>query len=171
MSNSIAVDVEGFPELVQKIRELANDKDKRREVLMLLRQIARPTLAAAKLLAPVSSRPHKARGRLIQPGNLKKSLGLITGKNKENPTILVGARAKGQFLGYYAHFVHEGVNSYQTGFKRKRTKGANMKAAVSRSQGYPFLRKAYEQTQAAATADSEKKMSAFIQRRINKLGL
>lgn len=167
MSN-VAVNVEGFDKLVAQIRKLANDKDKRREMLILLRQIANPTLKAAKLFAPISRKKHKARGKLIAPGNLKKSLGTITGKS-ENPTILVGPRAKGSFDGWYGHFVHEGVNVYNKGYKRKRVRGANNKAAVSRTPGNPFLTKAYNATNGQVTADAEKRFIAYIQRRVEKL--
>jgi hypothetical protein len=42
-------------------------------------------------------KPHKVRGKLIQPGNLKKAIGAITGK-QENPTVYAGPRAKGNFM-------------------------------------------------------------------------
>ncbi len=168
MSSGLGIQVEGFEELKQKIILLSNDKDKRREVLLILRQIAKPTLQAAKVLAPVSRRSHLARGSKIEPGNLRKSLGIITSKS-ENPTVLVGARVKGSNKGWYAHFVHEGVNLYNKGFKRKHTKGANDHAAKSRTAANPFLRKAFEATQSNATNDAERKMAAFIQRRIDKL--
>lgn len=167
MSN-ITVDVQGFDELVRKIKLLANDKDKRREMLILLRQISKPTLSAARGLVPVSKRSHKLRGQTIQPGNLKKSLGNITSKSA-NPTILLGPRAKGNNKGWYGNFVHAGVNIYNKGFKRKHKKGANNDAAKKRTTGNPFMDKAYEQTKGTVTADAEKKFAAFIQRRIDKL--
>jgi HK97 gp10 family phage protein len=170
--NNLSVNVSGFPQLQAKIKALANDKDKKREMLLILRQVARPTLDASKQNAPISRKPHVARGKKIQPGNLRKSLGLITGRRGEakvNPTIYVGARAKGSFDGWYAHFVHEGVNIYRSGFKRKRTRGANMGAAVRRTKGNHFLTRAYQQTEGRVTADAEKRMAAFIQRRINRL--
>lgn len=167
--SSLQVNVEGFDKLVQQIKFLANDKSKKREVLLLLRQVANPTLKAARLFAPVSRKKHKARGKLIEPGTLKKSLGTITGKS-ENPTILVGPRVKGSFDGWYGHFVHEGVNLYNKGFKRnRRGLGTNNAAAKSRTTGNPFLTKAYEATNASVTADAEKIMIRFIQRRIEKL--
>ncbi|MNQ47647.1 hypothetical protein D3C85_615000 [compost metagenome] len=173
MSN-VGIEVTGFEELKQKIKLLANDKDKRKEVLLILRQVARPTLAAAKVLVPVSKKPHFARGFWHRPGNLKKSLGFIKSKS-ENPMVLMGplvSRARG-FNGFgngwYGHFVHDGINIYNKGFKRKHKKGANNQAAKSRIAGNPFMTKAYEQTKSGATADTEKKMAAFIQRRIDKL--
>jgi HK97 gp10 family phage protein len=167
MSN-VRVDVIGFDKLTAQLKQLANDKDKRREVLIILRQVAKPTLNVARNLAPVSKKPHVARGKTIQPGNLKKSLGNITGK-QQNPTIYVGARAKGVNNGWYAHFVHEGRNVYRTGFKRKRVKGANSAGAIRRTQGNPFLTKAYERTNGQVTAEAEAQMVAFIQRRIKRL--
>jgi len=168
MSSSIQIDVIGFDKLTAQLKRLADDKSKKREVLIILRNVAKPTLSAARSLAPISKKPHKARGKTISPGNLKKSLGNITGK-QDNPTIYVGARAKGSNNGWYAHFVHEGINIYRTGFKRKRVRGANSAGALRRTQGNPFLTKAYAQTNGTVTADAEKQMVAFIQRRIQRL--
>lgn len=106
MSNEIKIT--GFDELTNKIKKLGNDKDKRKEVLSILRQVAKPTLEASRQTVPVSKSRHFSRGKFILPGNLKKSLGLITATKSENPTIVVGARAKGKFDGWYAHFVSEG---------------------------------------------------------------
>lgn len=175
MSN-LKLEIKGVDELIGKIKILANDKDKRREILMILKQISKPTLSAAKQNVPISKKAHLISGKrsrkMIQPGNLKKSLGHITGRkgsSKDNPTIYVGARVKGVQDGFYAAWVHEGHNIYAKGFKRKRKKGANMGAAKSRTKANPFLRKAYEQTGGRVTADAEAQFSKFLQRRIDKL--
>lgn len=171
MSN-LNVEVTGFRELEAKIKALANDKDKKREMLMILRQVAKPTLMAAKQTVPVSKKSHKIKGKTINPGNLKKSIGNITGKRgnaKRNPTIYVGPRTKGANDGWYGKFVHDKVNTYKKGFKRVRKKGANDWAAIKYREGNPFMTKAYELTKTSVTADAEKRMAAFIQRRINKL--
>lgn len=168
MSSNIKIEIDGIDKLTEQLKRLANDRDKKREVLIILRNVAKPTLNAARVLAPISKRSHKARGKTIAPGNLKKSLGNITGK-QENPTIYVGARAKGSNNGWYAHFVHDGRNIYRTGFKRKRIRGANNGSAIRRTEGNPFLTKAYQQTNGTVTADAEKQMAAFIQRRIQRL--
>ena len=167
------IEVEGFEQLQSKIKLLANDKDKRAEILLILRQVARPTLQVAQGLVPVArkSRWVKKAGKKAQtnPGDLKKSLGFITSKS-ENPTILVGPRAKGNFNGWYGHFVHDGVNIYHKNFKRKhKGNGINNHAAKSRSTGNPFLKNAFAATEGMVTADAEKKVVAFIQRRIDKL--
>src|SRR5690606_17659971 len=167
--SSFNVEVTGFDALVNEIKKLADDKTKRKESLMILRQIAKPTLEAAKREVPVSKRVHVARGERISPGNLKKSLGTITGKNKENPTNLVGPRVKGSQKGWYGHMVHDGVNVYRKGFKRKHKKGANNNAAIRRTRANPYLTRAYDQTQGKVTAEAEAKFVKFVQRRLNKL--
>lgn len=167
MSKSV-VEISGFKELQDLIKDIGNDKVKRRESFTLLRQIAKPTLDVAKQLVPVSKKVHIARGKKIKPGTLKKSLGNITSKSK-NPTILVGPRAKGKNDGWYGHFVHDGVNIYRKGFKRKHKKGANNSAALSRTKANPFLRKALSTTEGKVTKDAEQKFEKFLQRRIDKL--
>lgn len=169
MSRSV-IEIEGFRELQEKIKLLADPKDKKREILLILRQVAKPTLNAAKGFIVNSKKPHKARGKLIAPGNLNKSMGAITGK-QENPTVYIGPRAKGNFDGWYGHFVHDGINIYRKGFKRKRKKGANSSGALRRTAGNPFMEKANNATNSQVTADAESKMVAFIQRRINKLSV
>jgi len=180
MSN-LGITVSGFPELKEKIRELANDKDKKKEVLLILRQVARPVLVAARNAVPVSSKSHIARGKKIESGNLKKSLGLITSKSS-NPMMLVGPRAKRGFDGWYGNMVHDGHAIYRNDDnKKKKLKSGRKKSvlaritnkrkgnAVGRVQGIPFMDIAYEQTKNAVTADAQDKMAKFIQRRINKL--
>jgi hypothetical protein len=56
--------------------------------------VAKPTIQGQKVLLIL--KPHKVRGKLIQPGNLK-AIGAITGK-QENPTVYAGPRAKGNFM-------------------------------------------------------------------------
>lgn len=173
-SNGVNLSVIGFDKLLAQLKQLTSDKDKRRETLILLRETARPTLQAAKTLVPFSKKAHLSSGKrtreIIQPGNLKKSLGFITGKG-DNPTIYVGARVKGGFKGWYAHFVHDPVNVYRKGFKRnRRGVGTNDKAAIAqRVKHTPFLSNAYKATEGVVTADAEKRMAALIQRRIDKL--
>lgn len=163
------IEVEGFPELLAKLRLLSDDKDKRKEMLLILRQVSSITVKVAKGLAPVSKRKHIARGKLIMPENLKKSIGNITGKGA-NPTIYAGPRAKGVFNGWYGHFVHDGVNVYNKGYKRKRSKGANNQSGIKkRTTGNPFMTKAYNVTEGQVTDDANSRFTAFIQRRIDKL--
>jgi hypothetical protein len=179
--NNLGITVQGFDELKQKIQQLGNDKDKKKEVLLILRQVARPTLAAAKSLVPVSRKAHVARGKKIQPGNLKKSLGLITSKSN-NPMILAGPRAKNGNDGWYGHMVHGGHAIYRNPQNAARTLRSGRKKSVlarvtkkrkgnvvGRVEGVPFMDMAYERTKNNVTADAQDKMVRFIQRRINKL--
>lgn len=200
--SSLNVDVTGFNELVNELKTIANDKGKRKEALIILRQIAKPTLEVARSLAPVGKgkassnlsrfRKQNKDKRLVSkiPGRLKKSIGLITSKNQNSPTILIGPRVKGAFNGYdksgwYGHFVHDGHNIYRKGFKRDRT-GAritkkkrenylikarlkNSKGAVSKTKANPFLTNAYQRTEGKVTAEAEAKFVKFVQRRLNKL--
>ncbi|MDM1535050.1 HK97-gp10 family putative phage morphogenesis protein [Myroides odoratimimus] len=120
MSNSVKVDVQGFQELADKIKKLGDDKDKRREGRLILRQIAKPTLLAAQSLAPVSKERHYSRGKYIIPGTLKKSLGVINVRT-DNPSIAIGPRAKNKkFDGWYGHFVHEGHEYFTSATQNTR---------------------------------------------------
>ena len=133
-------EIEGFKELNQKIKKLP-DKVKKREILKILGQVANPTVKAARAQAPKSKKAHWQAGRrtkkLIQPGNLKKSIGKIRGKRglgKNNAVLYVGPKTKGvKYDGWYGAFVHGGTTckriygssvctNKRQGNKRKRTK-------------------------------------------------
>jgi hypothetical protein len=178
-----SLEVTGFEELKAKIKDLANDKDKKKEVTLILRQVARPALLASQFAAPLKKdwKSHIARGKRIQPGNLKKSIGLISSKSS-NPTVYVGARAKNGNDGWYAHMVHDGHAIYRNNENAKRTLKSGRKksvlaritnkrkgSVVGRVEGNPFFDIAYAQTKSATTTDAQDKLTKFIQRRINKL--
>ncbi|WP_281225368.1 hypothetical protein [Flavobacterium aquiphilum] len=179
------VEITGFKELQEKLKLLSNDKDKKKEILLILRQVANPTIKAVKSFVPVSKKAHKARGKLIQPRNLEKSIGTITGK-QENPTILVGPRVKGNNNGWYGHMVDQGHNIYQNplnankyhkkGVLKGRSKSVLSRVThkrvgviSSRVDGVNFMKEGFNVTNAQVTADAEKRITAFIQRRIDKL--
>jgi hypothetical protein len=64
-------------------------------------------------------------------------------------------------------FVHDGVNIYRKGFRRKRKRGATQLL-----QYVEQLQTLYAKNQATngqVTADAERRVTAFIQRRIDKL--
>ena len=169
-----SLDVEGFPELVKKIQGLSEDRGKRREILGLLRSTAGATVRAAKANAPISSKRHTARKKTISPGNLMKSIGTITGRKGNsamNPTIYVGPRVRGTNDGWYGNMVEAGHNIYKKGFKRSRKAGSarNVSGARKRVEGKFYMRKTYEQTKGQVTAESEKKVARYIQRRIDAL--
>lgn len=180
MSNGLGIEVKGFEELKRKIVLLGSDKDKKREMLLILRQIAKPTLEASKVLAPIG-----AGSKNRASGSLKASLGFITGKKgnaKNNPTVYVGPKLhkgiKGVKSGrnafgdgWYGGMVSAGHNIYRTGFKRKRDGNVkyNATGAKSRTKANPYLKNAFSSTESQATTNAEKRMANFIQRRIDKL--
>lgn len=168
------VEITGFNVLRNKIKQLETDKAKRREIIPILRKVAQATVKAARNAAPVSKQPHRGRTRVIQPGNLKKSIGTITGKkgkSSTNAVVYVGPRTKGKFDGYYGAWVHDGVNLYRGGFKRNRrgNRAANQRAAKRKTEGNPYMTKAYNQTRGKVTAEAEQKVAAYIQKRIDRL--
>lgn len=155
------VEITGFKELQHKIQLLGNDRVKRREVLKLLRQSSKATVKAARAIAPISKKAHVISGKkahvisgkrsrkVIQPGQLKKSIGNITGKSKTKAVIYVGPRTKGKVHdGFYGAFVHGGTT----------TQKAN-----------PFMDKAYKQTKGAVTAQTERSVTKYIQKKIDRL--
>ena len=154
MSKSV-VEIKGFEELRQKLL-LLPDKVTKREMLKILGQVANATVSAARSNAPQSKKEHIISGKrtrkIIQPGNLKKSIGKITGKRglgKENAVLYVGPKSKGiKHDGWYGMFVEKGT--------KKIT--AN-----------PFMNRAYEQTKGGVTADAEAKVTAYIQKQIDRL--
>ncbi|MCO7721971.1 HK97 gp10 family phage protein [Myroides odoratimimus] len=121
MSNSVKVDVQGFQELADKIKKLGDDKDKRREGRLILKQVAKSTLLVAQSLAPVSKERHYSRGKYIIPGTLKKSLGVINVRT-DNPSIAIGPRAKSKkFDGWYGHFVEKGHEYFTSATSSRKT--------------------------------------------------
>ena len=113
------IEIEGFPELQRKLK-LLPDRVKKKHILSILRKQARPYVRTGQKsdIVPKSEKPHIVSGKrtkkIIQPGNLRKSIGTITGRRgraKTNPTIYVGPRAKGNHDGWYGHFVDQGTNT------------------------------------------------------------
>lgn len=175
------IEVEGFPELLRRLRELANDRQRKTAMTRVLRKVASGTARVAKLKAPKARKAHLISGkrtrRVVQPGNLKKSIGVITGRKgaaRENPTVYVGPRAKGTADGFYGNFVEYGHNVYRAGFQRQRSSSAsarlhNNSGAASRTKAIPFMAQTYEQTKGQVTAETEKQVVAYIQKTIDRL--
>lgn len=155
MSKAI-VEIKGFAELQRKIKSLGNDKIKKREMLKVLGQVANPTVKAARTQAPQSKKAHIISGsrtrKIIQPGNLKKSIGKITGRRglgRTNAVLYVGPKSKGRKNdGWYGMFVH----------------GGTVKQSANR-----FMDRAYKQTKGGVTKDAEVKVARYIQKQINRL--
>lgn len=150
--------IDGFKELQKKIKVLP-DKLKKREMLKILRVVARPTVAAARSEAPMGTRSHKRYSRRTGavlaeyfPGNLKKSIGNITGRRgsaKRNAVIYVGPRTKGRKNdGYYGAMVHGGTVNQDPN---------------------PYMDRAYSITKGRVTRDAEVKTAKALQRQIDRL--
>lgn len=148
-------EIEGFDRLQQKLKQLP-DRVKRREVLKILGQAANPTVKAARTQAPKSDKPHVQAGKrtykIIQPGNLKKSIGKIRGKRgsaKVNAVLYVGPRSKGRKNdGFYGVFVHGGTKNITPN---------------------RFMNRAFEQTKGNVTADAEKRVARYIDKQVKRL--
>jgi|GEM_PF-2300829 len=202
--SSFRVEVEGIDILIERIKQLDNDKNKQRGIQAVLRQSLRSTLVAAQSKVPVNKR--KASSSLnryrrqeggkrltsVMPGRLKRSLGIMTARTKNNPTVFVGARVKGAFRnydksGFYAAWVHEGHSFYgglngkkeykasvrkrdrNGGYYLSKAQKNNASRRTHTSPSKPFLTEAYNQTQGKVTEDTQQQVAKFIQRRINKL--
>lgn len=154
------VEITGFKDLEQKLKALANDKQKKTEILRILRKVAQATVKAARRNAPKSKKAHLISGKrtrkVIQPGNLAKSVGTITGRKggaRINPTVYVGPRAKGKHDGFYGNWVEYG----------HKVKGGG------KSRALPFMKTTYSQTKGQVTKESEQQVAKYIQKRINAL--
>ena len=176
-------EIQGFPELIQKLKAIENDKEKKRAMVAALRRVAAGTVRAARGNVPQQLRKHLVIAtRLkdkITPDKLKKSIGVITvrkGKAVEDPTVAVGPRAKGNNDGFFGHWAEEGVRVYQKGFKRKHTGGAykskaqahNAKGVRYIKPGAFFMKRTYEQTKGQVTEETRQSVEKVIQKVINK---
>lgn len=163
MSNKALIEVQGFDELLAKLKTITNDKTKKRDITSVLRAVAGVTVKAARNEAPMSKKPHLISGKrtrkIINPGALKKSIGVIVGKKgnaKENPTVYAGPRAKGNFDGFYGAWVEQG-------HKVKSKSGGK-----SKSKANNYMKRAYSQTNGQVTPEAEKRVAKVIQRIIDK---
>lgn len=182
MSKSL-VQITGFAELQEKLKLLSSDKQKRAEMLKVLRKVASGTVRVARRKAPVAPRKHMVSGKrtkkVIEPGALRKSIGIIQGKKggaRENPTIYVGPRAKGNWDGWYGHFVEYGHNIYNGSFKRKHSASAKARAhnamgAKSKTASNPFMADTYAETKGQVTAETEKQVARVVQKTIDRLSI
>lgn len=162
------VEITGFKELQSQLKKL-DDKVKRKELVKILGQVANPTVKAAKRLAPlakpisVGGKTYKRKRRqvnkvLVQSeyttGFAKKSIGKKTMRRAKNPMIVV--RPKDIAIG-----------------GKKKYGGWYVRQMLIRGTKYikpnPFMDKAYDETKGKVTADSEKRVTRYIQRQIDRL--
>ena len=126
----------------------ASDKLTRKVLLSGMRAAATPIVKAMRANTPVS-KPKKKKSKedtepLHKSGDLKKSIGKITGKSKRFPSLYVGPRVKGKWSskGYIGHWVEFGKDTgYDLNFAGRR-----------------FAQKAYEQAGPKALAILDEKI-------------
>lgn len=110
----IEIDQKELARLRNAIRELGDDKTKRQEVLKILRRQVKPAISRMQAIAPEAKKDviySRDKSVVFKPGNLKRSIKVFTGKNKQFPSVYVGPRAKGKpsGSGYYGYFVAYGT--------------------------------------------------------------
>jgi hypothetical protein len=196
MSN-FNVTVTGFDEIKGGIKEIVDDKGKKKEILLLLRKVAKPALLASKRFVPIQrSFSNLKSRRSVIGGSLKQSLGFITGKkgnSKDNPTIYVGPRVfKGNKAkksgrntfgdGWYGHMVDQGHDIYRNpkkqAYVRKdgirsrntlaRLTGRDKGKVQSRVEGQFFMKKAYQATGSTAEGEAGSAVAKYFQKRFDK---
>ena len=110
--NNIKVELQGLGQLRKDIEKLADDKDKRKEILKILRRQAAPVLQAVKANTPVADKAQQGKYP-HEPGNLRESIKIFTGRSKTNPAVYIGPKvgrgAKND--GYYGWFLIEGTKT------------------------------------------------------------
>ena len=111
------ITITGVDDLIKRLEGLAKDGTKKREVNKAQRRAFKRSsmISIARRNTPVGDSPHFSdrggkRGRMYTPGNLRDSVGLITGRSKRFPNIQLGYQAgnKRRNDGWYGKFVHEG---------------------------------------------------------------
>lgn len=108
LKSNLNFKIEGIKDVEDRIKKLGTIREKRAKILMILRRQMKPIEAGVRQNTPESDRDHTRKDRngniiTIPKGNLKKSIGIKTSKNKTNPTVMVGPRAgrKAKYDGFY----------------------------------------------------------------------
>lgn len=164
-NNSNTFEIEGMEDLAQKILELP-DRTKRLEVLKILRRQMREIRDVVRNATPVSDRTssrmawvnYEKKRVFYKPGNLRKSIGIYTGKSKFKPNVYVGpamTKRGGKLKkndGYYAAFL-----VYGTGTSAKSKKH------------YDYIRRAAAPYLGSVSKTSANEIKKYIDKRIKTL--
>ena len=148
----------GAKEMELLLRKLPDQPFTGRAMTFILKKAAKPLIQAMKRHVKVSSKKTWAKGsfstrlKFHRPGELKRSIGIVTGKNKKRPLLSIGPRfgkkAVGGNDGWYFHFLEYGT---------------------SKMSALPFIRPAYDGTknmiQRIIEADFEKLLDEFVEKR------
>lgn len=112
-----SIRLEGEKDLFKRLKKFAKQSTRKTLVLGAQRRAFRKSgmITIARNNTPVGDSAHFSdrggkTGRLYLPGNLRESIGLITGKSRKYPNIQLGYRAgrNRRNDGWYGKFVHEG---------------------------------------------------------------
>jgi hypothetical protein len=165
-------EIKGFEELNAKLKKLP-DKVKRREIIKIQKQLAKPIIAAYRNALPVGKRSHsrttnkksdRAKKVSYTPGNLGRSVKAETvpaGKVGGNPSIAVRPTSTGKDDGYYKFMVVP--KGTKTGSIRRGSRiGSNTVVDKARD-------KALGNTGAIAQKQAIDTTAIYIQKQINKL--
>ncbi|RKD96782.1 HK97-gp10 family putative phage morphogenesis protein [Marinifilum flexuosum] len=143
---SAEIEIDGLDELMDSLKKLPH-KMSSKMILKAQRKAAKPLVKSAQSKAPVSNITRVdwyGKRRTIHPGDLKKSIGTIKGRNKTNPTTFVGPKVsrgrKRKHDAWYAHFPEFGTDGYTV--KKGPLKGKFFPGQPAQ----PYMRPAYDET-------------------------
>lgn len=126
------IQIEGLDQAFRDLKRMHKEVTARRIVLSSLRAAVKAGrgLETTQRLTPVGDKPHvsarratslgqalgfkKSTGTVIQPGNLRRSVKIFSGKSKDFPNVQVGFQTGsnnrgGKPDGWYGYFVNEGL--------------------------------------------------------------
>lgn len=155
--------IEGLDELFNSLKKLPH-KVSYKAILKAERKAAKPIVKAARSKAPMSKLTRVdwwGKRRTISPGDLKKSIGTITGRNKTDPTIWVGPKVsrgkkKKKHDAWWAHFVEFGTAGYTV--RKGPLKGRFFPGQAAQ----PFMRPAYDKHQKEVVEIMAKELGEIV---------
>lgn len=117
---NFSIDIQGFDEIINSIQKL-EDSVKRRELLKIFRRQAKQPQRVMKAQITDAKRTvtyHRNTSIKYKPGNLKRSIKIFTGRNKEGATVYIGPQVKkAEGSGYYGYFVNYAKGNIRKGGK------------------------------------------------------
>ena len=183
---SIAVQLQGLPELAELLKDV-DDKMRKRELKRVISHGANIIREAIRGEAPVSKRGGYYDKEKRAAGNLKKSVGVRWNKKQRTEKVIayIGANKVKGVDAFYHHMVISGTQPHLIPFHNKSIQGRTQKTmnfsiagrevTVTRVQ-HPgaapndFVSKGFAQGQAAAAAVISDKAAKAIKRLSKKMG-
>ncbi len=108
----LQIEITNLHEVIRQLKKF-NDKLTRKMMIRGMRKSARPMVKEARAQAPPGKYPHKVGKKVVNPGNLRRSIGIKTGRDKINPTIWLGSNMKRGVDAFYHHIVIGGSRAHQ----------------------------------------------------------